>query len=363
VNTQRIAWHALPLAIAMVALTLQHAELAPSQTLDIYAIDVEGGKATLIVSPQGDSLLADAGNPGARDAARIATIAKQAGVTAIDYLVISHYHADHVGGAAELMKRLPVRTFIDHGEAREPNAARTPEFQAYAAARSAGRYVRPVPGDAIPMRGLGLHVITSHGVLGTRPLKDARGAGEPNPSCAEFVPKAADDGENAMSVGFVIDYGRFRMLDLGDLPWNQSRDLVCPTNLFGTFDVYLTSMHGLDLSNPPVMLHAVRPRVVVMNNAARKGASRDTWTTIAHFPGADLWQLHFSVRRGPMAYYGETSDTGGNELNVSDQYIANIDEPADHDPAYFIKISVYQDGRFTVLNSRTGYRKNYTALR
>ena len=76
--------------------------------LDIYFIDVEGGQSTLFVSPSGKSLLVDAGSPGARDADRIVATAKSAGLTQIDYLVVTHYDADHVGGVKDVADRMPM---------------------------------------------------------------------------------------------------------------------------------------------------------------------------------------------------------------------------------------------------------------
>ena len=92
-------------------------------TLDIYVVDVEGGNATLFVSPSGESLLIDTGNGGAaavRDADRIMAAVKDAGLTQIDHLITTHWHGDHFGGMAELAKRIPIEQFIDHGPNVQP---------------------------------------------------------------------------------------------------------------------------------------------------------------------------------------------------------------------------------------------------
>ena len=163
-------------------------------------------------------------------------------------------------------------------------------------------------------------------------------------------------------MGAVIAYGRFRMLDLGDLTWNKERDLVCPNNLLGTVDVYLTTHHGLNLSGPPVLVHAVRPRVAVMNNGPRKGGSRETWMTLKSSPGLeDIWQLHYSVQRPANRGFYETADPGGSDLNAGESLIANLDESAAHTPAYYIKVSASADGGFVVMNSRNHFAKTYSA--
>src|SRR2546425_6376676 len=91
---------------------------AASKNLEIYVVDVEGGNATLFVSPSGESLLIDTGNAGpmaaVRDAERIMAAARDAGLTQIDHLIITHWHGDHYGGVAELASRLPIPHFIDH---------------------------------------------------------------------------------------------------------------------------------------------------------------------------------------------------------------------------------------------------------
>src|SRR5438477_7314400 len=107
-------------------MTLLLAQTPARKTLDIYVIDVEGGNATLFVSPSGESLLIDTGNAGAaaaRDAGRIVEAAKDAGVTHIDHLITTHWHGDHYGGLAELAMRMPIKQFIDHGKNIQPAEA------------------------------------------------------------------------------------------------------------------------------------------------------------------------------------------------------------------------------------------------
>jgi beta-lactamase superfamily II metal-dependent hydrolase/catechol 2,3-dioxygenase-like lactoylglutathione lyase family enzyme len=355
--------------LALACLGWQQPGLAQAEKpLDIYFIDVEGGQSTLLVSPSGESLLIDAGNPGARDADRIAAVAKQAGLTQIDYVLVTHYDSDHVGGVSDVATRIPIRNFVDHGP-RLPSEAvvPSPNYQAfvdrvdaaYAAARAKGRHIEVKPGDKVPIQGLDVQIVTAQGAKLASPLA---GAGAPNPLCRDFVAQEDDKTENLNSVGSVISLGRFRMLDLGDLTWNKEKDLVCPNNLLGTVDVYLTTHHGLNLSGPPVIVHAVRPRVAIMNNGPKKGDSSETWKTLKSSPGLeDIWQLHYSVARPPNASFHEASPNGGPELNSPESFIANMEETANHTPAYAIKIAAKRDGSFTVTNLRNDFKKEYAA--
>ena len=313
-----------------------------AKPLDVYFVDVEGGQATLIVSPSGESLLIDTGWPGfeGRDAGRIEAAMKQAGVARIDYLIVTHYHTDHVGGVSALAAKVPVGTFIDHGPTVE-NAADA-NYTAYLETRKRGKHLQVKPGDTIPVAGLKVTVVSSAGETIRSPLA---GAASPNPLCADYKPQPDDTSENARSVGVVIAYGAFRMVDLGDLTWNKEHDLACPSNLIGPVDLYLTTHHGNQQSGPAVLVHALKPRVAVMNNGTKKGGSPSAWRIVRDSPGLeDLWQLHASTE-------------GGREANSADQFIANLDETT----AHAIKVSAKQDGSFTVTNGRTSMTKTYQA--
>ena len=310
--------------------------------LEIRFVDVEGGQATLIVSPSGESMLVDTGYPAlnGRDADRIAAAVKQAGLSQIDYLVVTHYHADHVGGVPALAARVPIRTFVDHGPTVEQGDNPAALFNAYLETRAKGRHILARPGDTLPIKGLDVRFVSAAGDLIAKPLP---GAGQANPLCAGYTPKDPDPTENARSVGMVISFGRFRLLDLGDLTWNKEHELVCPKNLLGTLSVYLTTHHGLNQSGAPVLVHAVRPRVAVMNNGARKGGNPSAWRIIKDAPGLeDLWQVHHSVE-------------GAAEHNAPEAFIANPDETTAHG----IRISAQRDGGFIVINDRNGHSKTY----
>jgi beta-lactamase superfamily II metal-dependent hydrolase len=270
------------------------AQTAP-RTLDIYYIDTEGGQSTLFVSPTGESLLVDSGNAGDRDLGRIRETLKGAGVKQIDHMWTTHYHGDHIGALLALAKEFPMMHFYDHGQPHASDRIISAQFLASYEELSKGKRTIVKPGDKVRMNGLDITAVASADQYIRSNLP---GGGQPNAACAGIQPKdesAYADPDNGHSAGFVLTYGRFRTIDLGDLTWNGELDLMCPTNRIGTVDLYLTSHHGLDRSGSPPLVHALRPRVAVMNNGTRKGGSADAFRFLHASPGLeDLWQLHWS---------------------------------------------------------------------
>jgi len=333
-------------AFPILLLALAGAALLPAaKNLEIYFIDVEGGQATLFVAPSGESMLIDTGWPGnnSRDANRIAAAAKHAGVKAIDYLLITHFHEDHVGGVPQLAGKLPIRTFIDHGESVEHDPRAKELYAAYLEYRAKGKqHILAKPGLTIPIKGLDVQVLTADGDEIGSPLP---GAGQANPLCAADSLRAPDATENARSVGTLIRFGNFRIIDMGDLTWNKEHELVCPNNKIGTVDLYIVSHHGSDLSGSPAFVQGIHPRVAIMDNGARKGGSASVWQTIHTSPGLeDIWQLHYAI-------------AGGKDNNAPDTFIANTDEQGDQ--GNWIHVSVHPDGSFIVTNTRNKYAKTY----
>jgi beta-lactamase superfamily II metal-dependent hydrolase len=305
-------------AIALSALSLTAVLVAqrgaPAKPLDIYVVDTEGGKAALWVSPSGQSLLIDSGNPGNRDLDRIMAAIKDAGLKQIDFLISTHYHVDHIGGLLELAKQIPIAHFIDHGPSVEERE-QVQGFQgAYAELYGKAKHTVVKPGDKIPIAGLDWRIVSSAGNVLKTPLP---GGGKPNPACAGVAPKdASPTDDNGQSVGSVITFGQFRAIDLGDLLWNKENDLMCPNNPIGTVDAYFVTHHGLDQSGSPALVHGLQPRVAIMQNGTRKGAGTEAMKTMRSSPGLeDIWQLHWSYNAGL-------------ELNSAGVFIANIDDSA-----------------------------------
>ena len=359
---------ALALALASVGVRAQSAR----RTLDIYVVDVEGGNATLFVAPSGQSVLIDTGNGGAaavRDAERILAATKDAGLTQIDHLITTHWHGDHFGAMETLASRIPIKHFIDHGGDVQPPAGGNSFLdQVYPKLYANATHTVAKPGDKIAIAGIDWRIVAAAGQHITSALP---GAGKPNPYCADYKPGMPDPTENAQSVGSILTFGKFRVAHLGDLTWNKEFDLMCPNNPIGTVDLFIVSHHGQAISNSPQLVHALHPRVMVMNNGTRKGGQPEAMGVLHTSPGLeDLWQLHFS-------------QLSGQENTVPGMFIANtIDEPlsampiaaiaapapgpgapppapAHNGTAYWVKVSASEDGTFTVTNARNGFSKTY----
>ena len=354
--------------VAMVMIAALVSAQRQAKTLDIYVVDVEGGNASLVVSPSGESLLIDAGNGGmaaARDAGRIVEAAKDAGLNQIDHVVITHWHGDHYGGLAELASRIPIRHFIDHGANIQPAEA-VDEFlkTTYPALYAKATHTVAKAGDVIPMAGVNVRVIAAAGQVIRTPLS---GAGKPNPFCGPMKPLQAIP-EDTQSVTTYFTFGRFRALHPGDLTRDKERDLMCPANRVGTIDVLVGPHHGQDTSNDEAFVHALQPRVIVMNNGTRKGGWPDVMRSFYTSPRfEDLWQLHFSLLSGqeyapPGVFTANVVDDQPNALSVAPMPApaANAPPPPVHNGrAYWVKVSAREDGSFTVTNTRNGFSKTY----
>jgi competence protein ComEC len=322
-------------------------QAAGKQPLRIWFVDVEGGQATLFVTPDGHSLLIDTGWPGnaSRDAYRIAQAAKQAGITKIDYVLLTHYHVDHTGGVPQLVQKIPVGTFIDHGPNRQPEDGPTEAaYEGYQKVLATGKYehITAKVGELLPIPGLKVKVVSADGVLLDKALHSG---GQPNPFCEKSEIRPPDQTENARSIGVKIAFGKLRVLDLGDLTWDKERGLMCPNNLLGRVDLLVVSHHGWYQSSSPALVDGVHPRVAIMDNGARKGGSKPTVETIRAIPGLEAeYQLHYSEEAGAD--------------NPPEAFLANLHGP---DTGYAIEVTADEDGNITVINQRTGASVTYAA--
>jgi beta-lactamase superfamily II metal-dependent hydrolase len=324
------------------------------RTLDIYWIDVEGGAATLVVSPSGESLLYDAGwEVDGRDGKRIAEVVKQAGLKKIDYFVMSHYHPDHAGGIPVLATLVPIGHCFDRGDFVEPANQKWRDI--YLAACSSKRTIVKA-GDTIPLKGVQVDVVASNGQLLAKPIKGSAA----KPLCPSAENKPAEGPENQYMVGSLFTYGRFRFLDLADLDWEKEMELACPINRLGQVTIYQAGRHGaLDGAGAPGFLYAIAPQVVIVNNGPRKGLGGPSagspkpltkhYERLAKIPGVEgIWQGHLSLLESDKA------------SNTAEEMIANLEDSADC-TGHWIRASVKADGSFTMTNSRNRFSKTYTA--
>jgi beta-lactamase superfamily II metal-dependent hydrolase len=318
--------------------------IAQPRTLDIYWVDVEGGAATLIVAPTGESLLVDTGFPGQgdRDAKRIVEAAKAAGLDHIDHLLITHYHIDHVGGVPGLAKLIDIRHFYDHGDNTEPMGAAS--YNSYLALTEGKRTILK-PGDKFTLGAATFDVVSAAGDVIAKPLERGKSVNH----CEGVENKATDMTENSKSTGFVMQYGKFSFFDVGDLTWDREMQLACPANKIGEVTLLQATHHGFSngQSGNPALVWSLRPQVVVVNNGGRKGFSNGGYDVIAKIPNLEgIWQGH----------RGEGNDAAHNTV---EEMIANPVTAGDE--GHWIKASVAADGKFTVTNRRNGFAKSYTA--
>lgn len=319
--------------------------------LHIYWIDVEGGGATLLVTPAGESILVDAGNHLERDVSRDYDVATRvAGVEQIDYFIATHWHADHYGGAIKLSERLPIKRFYGNGPLADsvPDDPQFPVLMPLYRNVVKGQSTALKAGDTLPIRQL-----SEAPKLEVKVIASSRqfiaGTGQStaeNPECRQAGDEAPDPSENAKSLVLLITYGQFTFLDGGDLTKQMEVKMVCPVNPIGTVELFQINHHGLDLSNSPVLIHSIHPRVVVVNNGPMKGAEPKTMKTLFSTPGIEtVWQVHRNLQPGA-------------QLNTSAELIANQESDANH-AAEYIQATAKPTGEFLVQIGSKGTSKLY----
>ena len=357
-------------ALLALAITLS------AQQATFYLVDIGHGNVAFVISPSGETMLLDCGPTYALN--KITSFIQQHDIKKIDYLVISHFEDDHMGAVAALAKKIPILNYVDHNESvtygksdewwkqRRAPWARVgmgeqdnKRFDAYKEARATGHHIPVKPGDKVPVKGLDVTVVSAGGQVLAKPLP---GAGQPNPACSKVPQRAEDDAEDGQSVGIVIADGKFRFTYLGDLSWQPSYRLFCPSNKVGTVDAYLVTHHAQSMGNELGDYYAglsccsvaevsgLDPRVglVSMGKEGHKFGNDEAIKTVRAQPGMDLWQTEKITAGGEAG------------LNAPDDFISNIGgAPTDAVP--FLKLVAWPDGSFTVSNSRNGFSKDYAA--
>jgi beta-lactamase superfamily II metal-dependent hydrolase len=333
------------LASIVISLAVCSSALAgkADRRLEIYWIDVEGGAATLVVTPSGESVLIDTGNPGHRDPDRIVqTATREAGLRQLDHVIITHYHSDHFGGAATVATILPIRHLHDNGDFEgQTERPDKPYLELKADRRSAialGEQIALAQAPDAPALNLAC--------IGARQQYiDPPAGATTTMGCEQVAAKPVDTTDNANSVVMLLSFGRFRFFDAGDLTWNLERELVCPANRIGTVDVYQATHHGLDASNNPLVIRALQPTVAVINNGTTKGCEPQTFATLKETPSVQaIYQVHRNLRPDGTA-------------NTDSAYIANAEKEC---KANFIKLSVDPSAAsYTVSVPSTGHSRTY----
>ncbi len=318
------------------------------ERLDLYFIDVEGGAATLIVTPTDQSVLIDSGYPdnNGRDRDRILDVVRNvAGLKKIDHAIVSHWHLDHYGNHAALAAEIPIGQFWDRGipDALEED----PDFEARiadyrAASQNASTTLRA--GDSYRLNSPRLK-LSIDAVTASREVIDNRGA--PNPFAGNHEPMPEDTSDNAASVSLLFTFGNFKYLTCGDLTWNVEAHLVTPNNPLGKVDLFMVTHHGLPTSNNPVLVHAIDPTVAIMCNGPTKGGDPLTIATLKGTKSLQDWyQLHRNINLA-------------DEAQAPAEFIANSEPTVDCEGVW-VKASVEPDGRsYTVQIGSDGTPHTY----
>jgi len=312
--------------LLLLAILFVTSAIANARALDVYFIDVEGGAATLIVTPSGESLLVDSGFPLQRDAERIIHVVRDvAKLKQIDHYLTTHWHRDHVGGIPMVAKVIPVKNFYDHGLPTAPAFDITPGYLELYRQAAKNNSVALKAGDELHLRDTSVHLVinAANGLV----IGEPAGAPQIKSCGADFKPIPEDRTDNANSLGFLMTYGPFKFYNGGDLTWNVENKLVCPENLVGAVDVFQVNHHGADNSNNPALVRALNPRVAIIGNGPRKGGDERTFTTLKEVPDLAIYQLHRNVRTS---------------ANAPADYVANDEEFCRGE---FIKLSVAPGGK------------------
>ncbi|MEO6981772.1 MAG: MBL fold metallo-hydrolase [Edaphobacter sp.] len=319
--------------------------------LDIYIVDVEGGGATLIITPARQAVLIDGGwsTPDHRDSKRILAVLKGASIDHLDYVIVSHYHPDHLGGIVELASQIPVTEFLDRGSMATPQPYVSPALYAEYMEIAGKRRRAMKLGERIRLRAQPGTPAPSLLVLASAGRTMQATTRKSNPSCSAAHAGPVDNGENSYSVAVLLEYGSFHYLDAADLTWPKEAQLVCPSNQIGHVNVYQVDHHGKNTSNNPVLLASIHADAAVMNNGATKGGDASVVAELKKvLAPTDIFQLHRNIKTG----------TAG---NIAESNIAN---PAPPDGGFGFLVHVDASGKsYEIINERTAEVHKYASVR
>lgn len=362
----------------LAALLLSATPVLADAPLKIVVVDVEGGAATLFLTPEGKSLLIDTGWPrgagqmpspdGAEESAdRIIAAAKTLGITRLDYVLVTHYHDDHSGGVSALLSKFPVDAVIDHGPNGDPLRPGTPpervvntpagQYPLYLEAIKGKRRIIAKAGDVIRIGSLTNTIVASDGQVIAKPLP---GAGADNAHCAA-APPAPPLNENGRSVASLLRFGKVTIAQFGDLSWDKEQELACPVDRVGKVNLLLVTQHGsAKVSSNPAQVAAMRPDVAIMPNGGKKGGDPEVIETVTRQPGLQgFWRLHESYKFPELS--GDKAMIANlNPPQAAIDAVAHKPWEAPPDMGHAIRAEIARDGHITVINERNGFSKTYT---
>lgn len=286
-----------------------------TQNLRIYHIDVDQGDATLIVAPNGHSLLIDSGKNG--HGQRLRNAMQEAGITQLDCFIDTHYHEDHYGGIDELASppAITIGTVYDRGDkAFLPPGKDTEDRYVEYDTTFGHRAVHLTRGMSIPLDpNLSIICISSGGVV----------LGEPDP-----VHPASD--ENDMSISLLLNYGNFRYFIGGDIE-DPSETKIADLDVVQDVDVYQADHHGADNGTTTAFLNDLHPTAIIISNGTNGTYRHPRETTLTRMNALSPQPAIFQTNKNLQA---NSNDAG----SVPDAFIADL-ESVDDDGTILLTVN------------------------
>jgi beta-lactamase superfamily II metal-dependent hydrolase len=236
--------------LLLPALALCFASTAEARQLEVHFLEVGQGDCTLVVGPDGTTFLLDGGPNGAGNNTLVPFL-QGLGISSLDYVAVSHYHADHVGGLDEIWQAgIQASVCLDRGDSNAPSTQTFNDYRStYAAVRQTA-----VPGLVVQLGGgaTATCLVVEGALIGGGSI-DISGSSQ---------------YENSASIAWRIEYGNFDLYVAGDLTGGGNgstdvEDVVGP--LCGDLDVLRVSHHGSSSSTQPAFLAEVRPEAAIIS--------------------------------------------------------------------------------------------------